>query len=91
MEGVVAIYGSEALYYDYVVAVIPSLRKDSRGNGRQQESSKRKAKNGFDEILESEKRNYQTGINITTVGYTRDARIVRTTYQMHEYADPVEI
>lgn len=72
-----------------MVTVIPSLRKDSRGNDRQQGSFKRKSKSGFGEIFETEKKNHQTSINITTVGYTRDARMIQTTYQMHEYADPV--
>lgn len=89
MEGIVAIYGNEALYNDYVVMVIPSLRKDSRGNGRQQDGLRKRAKEGFGAILESEKKNQENSINITTVGYTRDARVIRTTYQMHEYANTV--
>lgn len=89
-EGKVAVYGNQALYKVDVVAVIPSLYRDSgRGNDRfGQKADKRKRKGGFDSLLKAEEeKNRQRDISISTYGYTKNAQSVKIMYQTHEYSE----
>lgn len=87
MEGKVAIYGNEALYNVNVVAVIPSLGKDSsKKNDWQGQNRKKKAAPGFGELLQSEKDKNNQDMIVSTSSYSRDAKMVQFIYRMHEYS-----
>ena len=76
-----------------MVAAIPTLSRDSsRENGRNGQTERKKRKSSFESMLRTEEQKRELeDIRIYTYGYSRDARAVRTTYQLHEYAQDVQL